>query len=944
MTQCREILPPMPEQGPRAIVEERDACGVGFIAQKQGIASHDLVKKAAIALGCMEHRGGCSADRVSGDGAGMMTAIPWDLLEAWVEAEEEESFDRNRAAVGMVFLPQKPLSAAKAKAAIANVLTDEGLELVAWRLVPTAPEVLGEQARDNLPNIEQVIVGVPEEKGWSGDRLEAELYRIRRRIGNAVVTMLGKDDKVVSGQSLGYYMCSLSSRTIVYKGMVQSEVLAQFYQDLTNEAYVSSFALYHRRFSTNTMPKWPLAQPMRLLGHNGEINTLLGNLNWTLARQADLDHPEWDDKTLNTLKPVVSYENSDSANLDNTLELMVRSGRSLVEAITLMVPEAYQNQPDLADHPEIVDYYDYCRGIQEPWDGPALLAFSDGKMIGAALDRNGLRPARYCITADDFVIVGSEAGTVPVDESTVVEKGRLGPGQAIAVNLETNEVLRNWDLKEQVARKHPYGEWLKEHQRVVDKPDFTDELCLDEENLLKKQIAFGYTAEDLDMVISSMATQGKEPTYCMGDDIPLAVLSSKNHLLFDYFKQRFAQVTNPPIDPLRENLVMSLEMHLGRRPNPLKIQPEGARMVKLKSPALSEAGLEQVRNSGLNTATVSTLYSTAGGPAGLEAAIAELCEKAAEAINNGAEILILSDRAEELSADKTYIPPLVAVGSVHHYLIRQGLRMKASLVAETAQCWSTHHFACMVGFGASAVCPYLTLESVRHWLASPKTQKLIKQERMPNLTAAEAQANYCKAVEAGLFKILSKMGISLLASYHGAQIFEAIGLDRSLVKLAFVGTTSRIGGLTVEDLARETMGFHASAFPALTAKRLENMGFIQCRKGAEYHANSPTMSRELHKAVRSFEMQTKDGGVPQEAYDHYELYKNNLHGQPVATLRDLLDFKSDRPSISIDEVEPVENILEKFCTGGMSLGALSPEAHEVLAIAMNRIGGKSNSG
>ncbi|MEM9246796.1 MAG: glutamate synthase subunit alpha, partial [Cyanobacteria bacterium P01_F01_bin.153] len=370
MAQCREILPPMPEQGPRAIVEERDACGVGFIVQKDGIASHDLVQKAVIALGCMEHRGGCSADRVSGDGAGIMTAIPWDLLEAWVAQEEEESFDRNRAAVGMAFLPQKELAAAKAKAAIANVLTDEGLELVAWRPVPTVPEILGQQALDNLPAIEQVIIEVPESKGWDGDRLEAELLRIRRRIGNAVVTMLGKDDTVVSGQSLGYYMCSLSARTIVYKGMVQSEVLAQFYKDLTDEAYISSFAVYHRRFSTNTMPKWPLAQPMRLLGHNGEINTLLGNLNWMLARQADLEHPEWDDKALSLLKPVVSYENSDSANLDNTLELMVRSGRSLLEAVTLMVPEAYQNQPDLADHPEIVDYYDYCRGIQEPWDGP----------------------------------------------------------------------------------------------------------------------------------------------------------------------------------------------------------------------------------------------------------------------------------------------------------------------------------------------------------------------------------------------------------------------------------------------------------------------------------------------------------------------------------------------------------------------------------------------
>lgn len=937
------ILPPMPEQGPRAIVEERDACGVGFIVQKQGIASHDLVRKAAIALGCMEHRGGCSADRISGDGAGIMTAIPWDLIEAW-GGEQELMFDRDNTVVGMVFLPQKELAAAKAKAAVANVLTDEGLELIGWRSVPTNPDVLGEQARDNLPVIEQVVIEVPEELGWFGDVLEGNLFRIRRRLGNAVVTMLGKSDKDVAAQSLGFYVCSLSARTIVYKGMVQSEVLAQFYQDLTNEAYISPFAVYHRRFSTNTMPKWPLAQPMRLLGHNGEINTLLGNLNWMLARQADLKHPEWEEGTLQALLPVVSYENSDSANLDNTLELMLRSGRSLLEAVTLMVPEAYQNQPDLADHPEIVDYYDFCRGVQEPWDGPALLAFSDGKVVGAALDRNGLRPARYCVTNDDLVIVGSEAGTVPVDEATIIEKGRLGPGQAIAVDLETHEVLHNWELKEQVARKHPYGEWLKEHQKTLDNHEFLDAPILDGQAWLKTQTAFGYTAEDMDMVISAMATQGKEPTFCMGDDIPLAVLSSKNHLLYDYFKQRFAQVTNPPIDPLREKLVMSLEMHLGRRPNLLTMAPEGARLIKLTSPVLTEAGLEQLRGVGFKTAPLSTLYSTGSGPEGLGSAIAQLCEAAAAAVKDGAEVLILSDRDGELSADTTYIPPLVAVGAVHHFLIRNGLRMKASLVVETAQCWSTHHFACLVGFGASAVCPYMALESVRQWQADAKTQKSMADERIPQLTAQEAQANYCQAVEAGLLKILSKMGISLLASYHGAQIFEAIGLDKSLVNLAFVGTTSRIGGMTVEDVARETIGFHSKAFPELTLKKLENMGFVQFRRKAEYHVNTPAMSRELHKAVRGFELDTQNGGVPQEAYDHYELFKKHLQGRPVTALRDLLDFKSDRPSISVDEVESVEDILARFCTGGMSLGALSPEAHEVLAIAMNRIGGKSNSG
>ena len=939
-------LPVMPESGLRYLTEERDACGVGFIAQRQARASHDLVEKALIALGCMEHRGGCSADRDSGDGAGVMTAIPWTLIEQWAAANGR-SIDRERTAVGMLFLPLDPDKLAATKAAIAQTIAEDGLTLVGWRTVPTQPDTLGVQARENLPAIEQVII----ESTLTGDALERQLYQLRRRFGNAVVKALGKDDTKVTSQSVGFYACSLSNHTIIYKGMVRSEVLGRFYQDLTNPDYTSAWAVYHRRFSTNTMPRWPLAQPMRMLGHNGEINTLLGNLNWMLAKQADLAHDNWTAEQLNALKPIVSYENSDSANLDNSLELLVRSGRSILEAVTLLVPEAYENQPDLKDYPEIVDYYNYYRGVQEPWDGPALLVFGDGKIVGATLDRNGLRPARYCITRDDYIIVGSEAGVVDVPIESIIEKGRLGPGQAIAVDLEAGEVLKNWDLKLKVARQHPYGDWVREHQKQLTTQPFATGKTLEEASLLQHQTAFGYTAEDLDLVIVDMAANGKEPTYCMGDDIPLAVLSTRPHLLYDYFKQRFAQVTNPPIDPLREKLVMSLEMHLGRRGNLLQPAPEAARLLKISSPVLNETELGKLSESGMQVDTLSTLYSTADGPAGLRAAITALQEQAVAAVQGGAEILILSDRTGSLSPDTTYIPPLVAIGSVHHHLIRQGMRMQVSIVADTAQCWSTHHFACAVGFGASAVCPYLALETIRHWWSSDRTQNLMSNGKLPAISIDQAQANYRGAVEAGLLKILSKMGISLLASYHGAQIFEAIGIGRELVDLAFVGTPSRVGGLGVAELAQEVMTFHAAAFPELTGKKLENMGFVQYRKGGEYHMNSPEMAKALHKAVDAFKAQTPEGewmpgaqALSTEAYDHYSVYKRYLQQRTPTALRDLLDFDTSRAPISVDEVEPIESILKRFCTGGMSLGALSPEAHEVLAIAMNRIGGKSNSG
>ena len=929
-----DVLEPL---GPSWLVEERDACGVGFIADQQGRASHQLVMDTLTALSCMEHRGGCCADQDSGDGAGIMTAIPWKLLQDWANESSAGNLSTTSTGVAMVFLPQTELAEKTARTQFEEAISAAGLTFLGWRDVPVSPETLGSLAREFQPKIAQAVVT---SESLAGDALERSLFLARRRFEKAINQLVSDPAaEPTEAKSLAEaYVCSFSGRTIVYKGMVRSEVLGRFYQDLQNTDYESAFAVYHRRFSTNTLPKWPLAHPMRLLGHNGEINTLVGNINWMSAREANLSHPSWGDD-LALLKPVVNIENSDSANLDNTMELLVRTGRSPAHALTMMVPEAYHNQPELAQYPEIVDYYEYYSSIQEPWDGPALVVFCDGKQVGATLDRNGLRPARYVVTKAGYVIVSSEAGVVNIPVEDIVEKGRLGPGQMLAVNFdEKHEILHNWDIKKRIAGAQPYGQWLRERRQEIAPQLFSEKTWLDKSALLTQQTAFGLTAEDMDMIIQDMAAQGKEPTFCMGNDTPLAVLSNKPHLLYNYFKQRFAQVTNPPIDPLRERLVMSLSTQLGAQGNLLEEHPEQARLMKLESPIINDTEMETIRASDFPTSELSTLFAVEAAPGRLEAAIKALCEKAAAAVEAGSQILILSDRIDAegntttLSDSQTYIPPFAAVGAVHHHLIKTGLRMQTSLIVDTAQCWSTHHFACLLGYGATAICPYLTLEGIRHWWAEKKTQKQMETGKLPVSTLNGAQANFRKAVENGLLKILSKMGISLLSSYRGAQIFEAVGIGEDLKELSFRGSVSRLGGLTIEELAQETMAFHEKAFPELAKKRLENMGFVQSRPSGEYHMNNPAMTKLLHKAVET------------KQYDHYEIYREQLKGRPVAALRDLLDFSGDREAIDLSEVESVESIMQRFCTGGMSLGSLSREAHETLGIAMNRIGGKSNSG
>ena len=902
----------------RWLTEERDACGVGFLADRLGRATHKLVQQTLTALECMEHRGGCGSDGDSGDGAGIMTAIPWDLFQEWAAIAQIDLPATERLAVGMLFLPQEKELRHSLRSTVEAFIATTEFTIVGWRDVPTRPEVLGTVARGNLPFICQLVLAHPT---LEGEGLEQELYALRRRLSKQVTQCCGTG---------AFYAASFSCRTLVYKGMVRSSVLGKFYQDLQNPLFISPFATYHRRFSTNTYPRWPLAQPLRYLAHNGEINTYLGNANWLAARESTLTAPNLD-AIADDIKPIVnSTEASDSAALDNALELFVRAGYDPAEAISILVPEAYRNQPELDAYPEVTDFYEFYGGLQEPWDGPALIVFSDGKLVGATLDRNGLRPARYTITHDGFILVGSEAGVVDIAEERIVEKGRLGPGQMLAVNLLDGTVLKNWDIKQKVAAKRPYGAWLSEHRVELQSDSFAHKTEFSEPRLIQMQTAFGFSHEDVEMIVESMAEKGKEPTFCMGDDTPLAVLSSKPHPLYDYFKQRFAQVTNPAIDPLRESLVMSLDTYIGKKGNLLDPKPEDARLLYLKSPVLNESELAQLSSGDFKATTLPILFAIADGPSSLEKAIRSLCDRAATAVRQGSEIILLSDRG--LDTEHAFIPPLLAVGAIHHHLIREGLRLQASIVVESAQCWSTHHFACLIGYGASAVCPYLAFETVRQWWSKPKTQTQMSDGKLEAQTVEEVQLKYRAAVELGLLKILSKMGISLLSSYQGAQIFEAIGLSSELVDLAFCGTVSRVGGLTLADLAQEVIDFHGRAFPELQGSKLENYGFIQSRRKGEHHINSPVMAKQLHKALES------------ESPDLYEIYRSSIAGRPPTTLRDLLEFKSDRQPISIDEVEPAEEIFRRFATGGMSLGAPSREAHETLAIGMNRIGGKSNSG
>jgi glutamate synthase (ferredoxin) len=963
-------------EGPRPLVLERDACGVGFIANTSGpeeFGTHKVLLQGLRALDCMEHRGACGGDGISGDGAGIMTQVPWKLLDQY-----RSEGDCPSPGVGMVFLPRDAERRKAAMDVVRRVCEANDLVFMGWREVPVDYDVLGPQAEKSAPSIWQLFVKAPsrlEDTEDARDGFERTLYLVRRRIAvelKAAGLLKRKDG------SEEVYFASFSSQTIVYKGMVQGCVLPQFYKDLQDEDYTTKFVIYHRRFSTNTNPRWPLAQPMRVVGHNGEINTLIGNVNWVKAREKSKAMPDaelddlFDAKNTanilelcntqdvpNVLEPLVDLDRSDSANLDAVFELMTKSRHRAPCAIMALVPTAYENEPSLADNPEIVDFYRFHGGLLEAWDGPALLVYSDGKSIGASLDRNGLRPARYSITKDGTVYMMSETGVVDLDEADIVSKGRLGPGTMINVDLKTGEFKDNIAIKSEIASRHPYGEWNARGRKDVAKMAFDDARLYNDATATFAQGTFGWGLEDIGMQIQDMAGSGKETTYSMGDDAPLSVLSERPHTPYNYFKQRFAQVTNPPIDPLREGVVMSFAMTLGKKESIYKVSERGARLIHLQSPILNTNEMDRIaslmaeENGGFKQATISTRYALSDGPEGIRRAIDDICDKAAEDVRNGIEVIILSDMAADQSAldETTYIPPLVAVGAVHHRLIAEGLRMDAGIVIETGSAWSTHHFAMLVGYGANAVHPYLALETVKQWHGLDRTQSMMKAGKLKPTTLDVAQQNYREAVENGLLKILSKMGISLLSSYQGAQIFEAIGLGMEVIDTSFKGTTSRIGGVSLADIASETVMMRPET--ASEKAKLVNYGYYKpVPKMGEYHANSSDLAKLLHDAIgldKSVSAATnrdalENDGVKPRSVANYEIFKKSLEGAPLANIRDLLDFESDRKSIPIDEVEPAAEIMKRFCTGAMSLGALSREAHETLAIAVNRIGGKSNSG
>jgi glutamate synthase domain-containing protein 2/glutamate synthase domain-containing protein 1/glutamate synthase domain-containing protein 3 len=911
---------------------ERDACGVGFVASVDGRRSHDIVKLATTAVAAMAHRGGMASDGKSGDGAGILTQIPLRLLRrefpSLASLREEGS-----VAVGMVFLPQDPRISLVARDHLARAVSSEGLELLGWREVPVNPEALGEKARRTCPHIVQAVVARP--GSLSPDDFERALYLARKRA-----------ERAFQEEGIPASVPSLSSRTVVYKALCASPQLPRFYPDLCDPDFDSAIAIFHQRYSTNTFPSWHLAQPFRLLAHNGEINTLQGNIHWTRAREAAiregrLDATMWGDRARDLL-PVLQAGGSDSSMLDNVLELLVMSGRDPVHALLMLIPYAWEEDPELAE--EVRGFYAYHACLTEPWDGPAAIAFSDGRIVGMALDRNGLRPARYVVTSTGLVVAASEAGVVDLNPGEVVERGRLGPGQILVVDTQEGEVLHDPEVKRRWSRRRPYAQWVRERLVSLEEPaGVRDGRCGESPfplqlssadwdgqppgcgELLRLQVAFGYSQEENERILRPMAEAGKDPLFAMGDDTPLAVLSSRPRLLYDYFKQRFAQVTNPAIDPLRERSVMSLHTYLGDRSGFLKEEPAYAGVVRLSSPILSAETLNRLEGLFPKVRRISCLFEVSD-PSRMEARLGEICREAAEAVEEGAKLLILSDRG----VDPHYapIPMLLAVGAVHNHLIRTGKRLHAGLVAETGEARTVHHVAALVGYGANAVCPYLALETVRAlW-----TEGDARGEASGTSPGGpeDAERRYCRALEQGLLKVMSKMGISTFSGYCGGQVFEAVGLDREVVDRYFADTPSRLGGIGLAHLAREVLARHSQAFGPQPS--LEDPGYIRFRKGGEYHAFHPDVVRSLHQAVRT--------GDP----DKYQVYAALVADRPTTALRDLLEFRPQSDPVPLEEVEPVESIVRRFVISAMSHGALSLEAHAALAEAANRVGARSNSG
>lgn len=887
---------------------ERDSCGVGFVANISGTPNHDILLKGIECVVNLTHRGAIDADAKTGDGAGVMTNIPRRFFERELQKLGHRNEKVEYLACGMIFFPQDYGARERSRTIVENRISRFGLRVIGWRQVPVDASILGDKAAQTMPEIEQVLI-TKTGRVSSPDDYERKLYLARKAIEKEI-DQEGIED---------FYIASFSHRTIVYKGLLVAPQLKRFYLDLAEPLYETAFTMFHQRYSTNTFPNWFLAQPFRMLGHNGEINTLQGNLNWMRAREPEFASRVWN-KDIDLLKPVICAGGSDSACLDNAMELLVHSGREPLHTSMMLIPEAWENMPHMDS--VLKAFYQYHACLSEPWDGPAAVVFSDGRMVGAILDRNGLRPARYIVTRDGMIVMGSEVGLLEMDEADVLEKGRLGPGQMIAVDLENGTLQKNDEIKNRIARRKPYADWLNNQIRTMKTENGAKVyLPISSAHLTRLMLAFGFIQEELAFIMKPMVIDGKDPVGSMGDDTPLSVLSDKPRILATYFKQRFAQVTNPAVDPIREALVMSLHTLLGRRRNLLSETEEHAKLIQLPDFFLFNeelSALKQLEDLEFKSVTLDVNVDATQGPESLEQAVYDLCDRAEKAVDQGNTILILSDR--EIDERHAPIPMLLACGAVHHHLIREGKRMRASIVVETGEPREIHHFATLLGYGADAINPYLALAIV---------EDFISKGEVKGLTLRQAYQNYRKAACDGVLKIMSKMGISTISSYRGAQIFEAIGLSRSLVEQCFTATPTGVSGIGYTEIARDALRCHEKAFGR--EAQLEIGGYYRHRSDGERHAFNPQVVKALQAAAETGE------------WAEYVKYRELVNNREPIALRDLMRFKTCKP-VPIEEVEPIENILTRFCTPGISYGALSLETHTTLAVAMNRIGAKSNSG
>jgi glutamate synthase (NADPH/NADH) large chain len=895
------------KQGLYDPVYEHDACGIGFIAHMNGKTSHEIVKKGLAMLCQLEHRGGQGSDPETGDGAGIMLQIPHEFFAKSFNEMQIDVPAPGTYGVGMLFLPMDPEMRSAFEKRLETIIQAEGQKLLGWRTVPTDDTKIGKTAKASRPFIRQVFIGASFD---CQDSLtfERKLYVIRKQWEKEV----GRDA----------YVASFSSRTIVYKGLLTPAQLDAFYLDLQDPSFASAFSMVHSRFSTNTFPSWERAHPNRYLIHNGEINTLQGNINWMFAREKMFASDAFGED-LQKVLPIIDMEGSDSAILDNCIEFLALAGRSLPHAAMMMIPEPWEQDERMGDPKKA--FYEYHSCLMEPWDGPTAICFTDGKQIGAILDRNGLRPARYYVTTDDTIILSSEVGVLDIPEEKVVYKGRLSPGKMLLVDLQEGRIIADEEIKKQIASEHPYREWLNQGTiRLADLPEASMSEDLDKKTILQMQKAFGYTQEELKKGLASMVTEGKDPIGSMGIDTPLAVLSDRPQLLYNYFKQSFAQVTNPPIDAIRESCVTSTLTWLGAEGNLLKPDANSCRRIRLETPILSDTELAKLRGNAypeFKAKTLPILFNAEDGEGQLEKALDAVFSAADQAIQEGYTLLILSDRG--MNQEWAAIPALLAVSGLHHHLVRQGTRTKVSLIVESGEPRDVHQFAMLIGYGADAVNPYLAIATLR---------ELIEGQTLTNLTHEEAVRKYIRTVMEGVVKVMSKMGISTVQSYRGAQIFEAVGIGSSVIERYFTRTSSQIGGITLEIIAKETLMRHEKAYQSESDESLEPGSDFQWRRDGEYHAFNPKTVHTLQRACR------------QGDYELFKKYSEMAHAQQLAFLRNILEFKTDRRPIPIDEVESVESICRRFKTGAMSYGALSQEAHEALAIAMNRLGGKSNSG